>query len=908
MNPTQDNNNYPVFEANQVLTETHLNKAINYLDEQERLTRANLIGIGIVCGLEMSVDKITSTITVTKGCGISSEGYFLVQPNDIILKCYKEYFLPEEKDSDSLYSAFLNSDHNQCELQEIVPDNEDNKDSELLTNSVLNNKAILLFLELKKDSLRSCSANSCDDKGKAITTTLRYLLIAKNDLKDIIAKANNFSTELTAADLETNLLAKLNLPDLRLPRYSIPNGNLITSNDVLKAFHTVFQKNQLTKQVADALSKTYEAFKTIVQNVCPDGDPFASFNEKFGFLDSDTLSTTQMRFLQYYYDFFDDLIKAYDEFRWKALALLCACCPSEELFPRHLMLGLASAKGSSVYRQGFLAASANNNCDEGRKEVVLLFSRLVEMIAQFTNIPLLKVDSIRITPSKFADVPLSDKAIPYYYQQSGEPPLFELWNPEKTLHHSANQNLSYRSDEYAPVTLTFVTDPLRYDLEPYNFLRIEGHLGKNYQSTMTVLLTLKKDYRLPIEVLALHTSNLQEPNQNKTLHNFLIKHPGIQHKAGVPLGGTFILVCHDSLGDEIDAKQGDVIADFFLPYRVIESDCQCQILTKECEYEWIDSIKHLNNLILRDYRFTATRKAPAANEKEGGRLRNGYIIRIYRYEIQGKSILSGNSPEDVVIPVSTLKAGKLSAVARKLNETYPLGAVFGCKADSNKILIRRLEGHTIRIELGGLQGNQIRYLYENDKIYHWQQETWQELNNGFICDSTCHTSGGDYKQEDYKWLHENYPPQYPEPPISPTAKEVITWERLTLKRARNWIRSDSPALPIHSVLNLVLNAIQQIDSNAHVVLIGSWANGSWISRNPNENEKTIDTITWTEFLQLRKKVTGKTGCSDIDLLIDSELEITPDMIKVSTAGYTINIIRGKQNAQKGLVLTDKEQA
>ena len=51
MNPTQDNNNYPVFEANQVLTETHLNKAINYLDEQDRLTRANLIGIGIVGGL-----------------------------------------------------------------------------------------------------------------------------------------------------------------------------------------------------------------------------------------------------------------------------------------------------------------------------------------------------------------------------------------------------------------------------------------------------------------------------------------------------------------------------------------------------------------------------------------------------------------------------------------------------------------------------------------------------------------------------------------------------------------------------------------------------------------------------------------------------------------------------------------
>lgn len=39
---------YPVFEANQVLSDLHLNEIVNFLDEQERLTRANLIGIGIV--------------------------------------------------------------------------------------------------------------------------------------------------------------------------------------------------------------------------------------------------------------------------------------------------------------------------------------------------------------------------------------------------------------------------------------------------------------------------------------------------------------------------------------------------------------------------------------------------------------------------------------------------------------------------------------------------------------------------------------------------------------------------------------------------------------------------------------------------------------------------------------------
>ena len=52
MKPEQDS--YPVFEANQVLTSRHLNDGFNYLDQQERRTRARLIGMGIACGLEVN--------------------------------------------------------------------------------------------------------------------------------------------------------------------------------------------------------------------------------------------------------------------------------------------------------------------------------------------------------------------------------------------------------------------------------------------------------------------------------------------------------------------------------------------------------------------------------------------------------------------------------------------------------------------------------------------------------------------------------------------------------------------------------------------------------------------------------------------------------------------------------------
>ena len=74
----------------------------------------------------------------------------------------------------------------------------------------------------------------------------------------------------------------------------------------------------------------------------------------------------------------------------------------------------------------------------------------------------------------------------------------------------ANQTLGYRSTEYTPAAPVFVTDPLRFDLEPHNFLRIEGHLGKQYQPVVNTLLTLRTRYRLPIEVVALRTGAFDE--------------------------------------------------------------------------------------------------------------------------------------------------------------------------------------------------------------------------------------------------------------------------------------------------------------------------------------------------------------------------------------------------------------
>jgi len=129
MEPTQSK--YPIFEANQVLSSSHLNQLFDYLDEQERLTRADLIGIGIVCGLEIRLDQTASpaTIHLSKGCGDTSEGYLAVEPEDVALVSYRDYKPPGASE----YATFLkdksSASKTPYDLWELFPAGEPNTGS-----------------------------------------------------------------------------------------------------------------------------------------------------------------------------------------------------------------------------------------------------------------------------------------------------------------------------------------------------------------------------------------------------------------------------------------------------------------------------------------------------------------------------------------------------------------------------------------------------------------------------------------------------------------------------------------------------------------------------------------------------------------------------------------------------------
>lgn len=85
----QTNNNFPKFEEGQVLTSQALNSYFGYLDEQQRFTRAKLLGVGIIDGLEYELSG--NKLTIKKGSAVTADGYLIDLKEDKTFELIYKY-------------------------------------------------------------------------------------------------------------------------------------------------------------------------------------------------------------------------------------------------------------------------------------------------------------------------------------------------------------------------------------------------------------------------------------------------------------------------------------------------------------------------------------------------------------------------------------------------------------------------------------------------------------------------------------------------------------------------------------------------------------------------------------------------------------------------------------------------
>ena len=216
---------YPVFEADQVLSQKELNLVVSHLEEQDRITRKNLIGLGIVCGLDLSF-LIDNTVKISCGTGVTSLG-FQINWIETTLTHYHDFDLPDsflkpdytkEPTLDFIfkYAKQYESIKNCIEL---LPPSSAIIDKKPIPKDFFINKAIILFLEVSLIDQKNCNTTNCDDKGKRMEFTIRPLVIPINEsTKDLLPEqqiAENYSK-------------------LTFPRYNVPHKNLITGVSVLE--------------------------------------------------------------------------------------------------------------------------------------------------------------------------------------------------------------------------------------------------------------------------------------------------------------------------------------------------------------------------------------------------------------------------------------------------------------------------------------------------------------------------------------------------------------------------------------------------------------------------------------------------------------------------------------------------
>lgn len=178
----QTNNNYPKFEKGQVLTSQALNSYFGYLDEQQRLTRAKLLGVGIIDGLD--INYTSDKLYIRKGTAVTADGYLIELPEDTT------YTLMHKYDKKSTMLAKQNP------LTEIV-----DKDFE----TVLKKVEYVLY----KDKSDAAKHNVSSSSPFVFDTTWRtkYDLALMVDFvsQDIITQCNELSCDIVQSNFQIEL-------------------------------------------------------------------------------------------------------------------------------------------------------------------------------------------------------------------------------------------------------------------------------------------------------------------------------------------------------------------------------------------------------------------------------------------------------------------------------------------------------------------------------------------------------------------------------------------------------------------------------------------------------------------------------------------------------------------------------
>lgn len=539
-NATNDNARFTIFENDQVLTADQLNDLFNYLDVQTRLTRTRAIGVGIICGLELGITA-QHQLVVSRGSALTTDGDLLHLDSD---RFFDRYIIFEDQHA---HYPFFKNDQTTLPLYELLAgDGNRNSislaDFEGSTNTRVKDYAGVLYLEEYLNDPDVCSGTHCDNKGIETVRQLKVILVHKDQLRILLQSVPSFNKNY------------FSLSDVVIRRPMV-DKNVDKWDELQKAFSDVFT---VKKDLQEAFTQALETCRPIVAEEFNGADPAADWNN----LLEEQFKPANPLYAQYIVDYGRDLCCAYNELRDSLFENGAICCPDVHMFPKHVLLGLvqtasvqppvtpvranSEVRGSidnsggrvasgaerlnlarlstnvhfnpgrpmrryhplhidTTYRHQFWGSPLLLGNEEHTQKTRFLFRRIDAMIRNF-KVPTAEtfangVQNIRITPSHFEDKPLGDRSIPFYYHYNPDYPIHLYWNYQANIRQKENQIYAYHAPDYSEHPAAVA--PLLHNWLPFDFFRIEGHIGFPYQQVEKALHNIIQSHNLPINLVIL---------------------------------------------------------------------------------------------------------------------------------------------------------------------------------------------------------------------------------------------------------------------------------------------------------------------------------------------------------------------------------------------------------------------
>ncbi len=353
--------NFRRFTKNQVLTEGHLNQIVDYFDDQIRLSRTCLSGVGIVCGFEVSCDDTTQEITITQGVGVTtdgnlfhlykedSEGNFSIDLESLTYAGYRSY-----DNTDAQYTPFFYRNNAQLTLRELTLESSGDGIRPLSNLSTLKDMVVLLYLETYIEDADLCTTLGCDNQGENKVANYRALIVSKTDASYIMSHDDTIQ--------KTNY-GKLyyDLPEIVVHKVVSAPAIFDTYDDLRQSFVDAISADNTIQKLRDG----YDILFTTLNANDLSTDIDAKILELLDFDITDVPND-----FQYRYDLLKDLVATYNEIKELLLNIdVSDCCAGYKDFPKHLMLGeIEKETYCHEYRHGFykspiLADHVTNTCD-----------------------------------------------------------------------------------------------------------------------------------------------------------------------------------------------------------------------------------------------------------------------------------------------------------------------------------------------------------------------------------------------------------------------------------------------------------------------------------------------------------------------------------------------------------------